>query len=317
MFKNSRLLMASFALGTISLFGCDSGQISDPPNSSTASDSTPTSTVKADKPLTIAVSIPPQKYFVERVGGDRVQTDILLPPGANPATYEPKPRQLESLSDADAYVRIHLPFENALWERMESINPEMQVIDLTQGIEQIPMTTRQDHGEDHQNDQNIANPDPHIWLSPPLVKKQAQTIYDTLIQLDPEHQQTYKNNLEAFVAEIEELHQSIETSLTDIETRTFMVFHPAWGYFADTYNLKMLPIEVGGNEPSAAELSKLINEAEAEDIQVIFAQPQFSTEDAQTIANSIEGEVVLIDPLAEDWMNNMRKVANTFKQILD
>ncbi|MGD1921501.1 MAG: metal ABC transporter solute-binding protein, Zn/Mn family, partial [Pleurocapsa sp.] len=116
--------------------------------------------------------------------------------------------------------------------------------------------------------------------------------------------------------EIEQLNQDKEASLANIEDRPFMVFHPAWGYFEDAYELEMNPIEVGGNEPSAAEMSLLIKEAEAEDIEVIFAQPQFSTRSAKTIANEISGEVILIDPLAEDWLSNMRKVSETFEQVL-
>ncbi|WP_224412606.1 metal ABC transporter solute-binding protein, Zn/Mn family, partial [Oscillatoria salina] len=320
----------ALALGITPLFGCNPSEVSETPTESTAPEASQTSNLEAtESQLEVMVSIPPQKYFVERIGGDRVNVSILLPPGASPATYEPKPQQLQSLSDADAYVRIHVPFENAWWERISSANSDLQVIDLTEDIDRMPMAfdhhhhgEEGEHGHDEAHGHNEAeaetgtNPDPHIWLSPPLVKEQAQTIYNALVELDPQNQPKYQENLAAFIAEIEQLNQDIEATLANVEDRTFMVFHPAWGYFADAYNLEMIPIEVGGNEPSAAEMSQLIKEAEAENIEVIFAQPQFSTRSAKTIASEIGGEVILIDPLAEDWMSNMRKVADTFEQVL-
>ncbi len=319
------LFVIALALGITPIVGCNSSEVSEAPIESTASEADRASNVEAtEAQLEVMVSIPLQKYFVERIGGDRVNVNILLPSGASPATYEPKPQQLQSLSNADAYVRIHVPFENAWWERISSANSDLQVIDLTQDINRMPMAfdhhhhhgEEGEHGHDEAEAETGANPDPHIWLSPPLVKEQAQTIYNALVELDPQNQPRYQENLTAFIAEIEQLNQDIEASLANIEDRTFMVFHPAWGYFADAYDLEMIPIEVGGNEPSAAEMSLLIKEAEAEDIEVIFAQPQFSTRSAKTIANEISGEVILIDPLAEDWLSNMRKVSETFEQVL-
>ena len=323
MFNYRFLFVIALALGITPLVGCNPSEVNETPTESTASEAELASNTEAtESQLEVMVSIPPQKYFVERIGGDRVKVNILLPSGANPATYEPKPQQLQSLSDADAYVRIHVPFEKAWWDRISSANSDLQVIDLTQDINRMPMAFEHHHGHDEAHGHNEVeaetgtNPDPHIWLSPPLVKEQAQTIYNALAKLDPQNEPMYQENLTAFVAEIEQLDRDIEATLTNVADRTFMVFHPSWGYFADAYNLEMIPIEVGGNEPSAAETSQLIKEAKAENIEVIFAQLQFSTRSAETIASEIGGEVILIDPLAEDWLSNMRKVADTFEQVL-
>ena len=323
------LFVIALTLGIAQLVGCNPSEVSETPTESTAPEADRASNTEAtESQLEVMVSIPPQKYFVERIGGDRVNVSILLPSGANPATYEPKPQQLQSLSSADAYVRIHVPFENAWWDRISSANSDLQVIDLTEDIDRMPMAFEHHHGEENEHGHNEAhghdeaeaesgtNPDPHIWLSPPLVKEQAQTIYDALVELDPQNEPRYQENLTAFIAEVEQLDRDIEATLANVADRTFMVFHPSWGYFADAYNLEMIPIEVGGNEPSAAETSQLIKEAKAENIEVIFAQPQFSTRSAKTIASEIDGEVILIDPLAEDWLSNMGKVADTFKQVL-
>ncbi len=251
--------------------------------------------------LNVTVSILPQQYFVERIGGENVAVNVMVLPGESPATYEPKPDQLRALSKAQAYVSIGVPFEQAWLERISSANPDMLMVDTTQGIERLG---------------DPEHPDPHIWLSPRLVKIQARTIYEALAQLDPEHQTTYQANLERFLEDIDALDADIRSTLSGLEQRKFMVFHPSWSYFARDYDLEMIPIEIGGQEPSAAELAALVERAQAEDIRVIFAQPQFSTEKAQTIAEEIGGEVLLIDPLAPDWLDNLRRVAETFADVL-
>jgi zinc transport system substrate-binding protein len=254
--------------------------------------------------LQVTVSILPQRYFLERIGGEHVSVSVMVLPGESPATYEPSPEQLRSLSEAEAYVSIGVPFENAWLDRIASANREMMMVDTTEGIDRMPMGGSGD------------NPDPHIWLSPRLVKIQARTITEALKELDPEHEATYQANLERFLDDIEALDADIRQSLSDLERRKFMVFHPSWGYFARDYNLEMIAIEVGGQEPSAAELAELIARAKEENIQVIFAQPEFSTKAAETIAEAIDGQVLLIDPLAPDWLSNMREVADTFAEVL-
>ena len=254
-------------------------------------------TPESTRKIKATVSILPQQYFVERIGDQYVDVNVMVLPGSNPATYEPKPEQLKALSQADAYVSIGVPFENAWLERIASANPNMLMVDTTQGIERV-------------------GDDPHIWLSPKLVKVQAQTIYDALAQLDPAHKAAYQANLNSFLADIDALDAEIRTTLTDIKNRHYMAFHPSWGYFARDYELEMIPIEIGGQEPSAAELAALITEANEAEIRVIFAQPEFSTRDAETIAREIGGDVLLISPLALDWPDNLRKAAEVFAEAL-
>lgn len=270
------------------------------------------STSKAD--LEITVSIAPQEYFLKRVGGERVAVTVMVQPGASPATYEPKPAQLRALSRADAYMSIGVPFEDAWLERISSANPDMLIVDTARGIQRRPMETRSDQGS--QGDGERANLDPHIWLSPRLVRIQAQNIAGTLIDLDPAHRADYEANLQLFLADVDALENDIRGTLTGVKSRKFMVFHPSWGYFADDFGLEQLAIEIGGQEPSAQELAELITEAREEKIHVILAQPEFSTKAAETIAQEIDGEVLKISPLAEDWPANLRSVAQTFAEAL-
>lgn len=274
--------------------------------------------------LSVTVSILPQAYFVERVGGERVKVNVMVEPGSSPATYEPKPEQLRALSDAVAYFSIGVPFEHAWLDRIAAANPDMVVVDTAAGIERMALRTHHhhdddadhnDHDEDHGHVEGA--PDPHIWVSPRLVKVQAKNIYAALVQLDPENEAEYRANLDAFMDDISTLEADIEATLTGLQADKFMVFHPAWGYFAADFGLEQIPIEVGGQEPSARELATLIEKARQENIRVIFAQPEFRTSDAETIAEEIEGEVLLISPLAPDWLNNLRQIAQTFAEVLE
>ena len=286
-----RAQLAARAFGVVTalalfapLFGCASGATEQP-----------------TRALNVAVSILPQKYFVERVGGEHVTVNVMVLPGESPATYEPSPAQLRALSGADAYFSIGVPFENAWLDRITSANDEMVMVDTTEGIERI---------------EEGGNPDPHIWLSPSQVRIQAATIAEALAGADPAHAEVYEANLTALLEDIDVLDAEIRETLVGVEERRFMVFHPSWQYFAQDYGLEMIAIEVGGQEPSAAELARLIDTAKEEGIEVIFAQPEFSTEAAETIAGEIGGQVLLISPLAEDWLDNLRRVTETFAQHL-
>lgn len=248
--------------------------------------------------LNVVVSIVPQQYFVERIGGERVDVMVMVPPGFSPATYEPKPEQLQTLSEADAYLRMRVPFEEAWMERIVSANQNMLIIDQAEGIERI------------------GGKDPHIWLSPPLVEVQAQTIYAGLVELAPDHEAEYATNLETFLADLDELDADIQETLSHLANRKFMVFHPAWAYFARDYGLEMIPVQIEGSDPSAAEMAGLIQTAQENNIKVIFAQPEFSTARAQTIAEEIGGQMLLISPLAPDWLDNLYRVADTFAETL-
>ncbi len=264
-----------------------------------------------EKTLDLMVSIAPQKYFVEKIGGDRIRVNVMVDPTVEPEIYEPKPQQLSSLEDTEGYITIGLPFENKWLDKFKSINPQMAIIDSTQGIERLEMV---DHDHGHEEESHAEETlDPHIWLSPALVKKQAQNIYEELIKLDPSNQKFYQENLAQFLTEIDQLDQEITNNLKDINNRKFIVFHPAWTYFAKDYNLEQIPVEVGGQEPSAAELAQLITTAKNENIKVIFVQPEFKIKSAQTIAQEIKGEVIMINPNDPDWAENLLKVSEVFK----
>jgi zinc transport system substrate-binding protein len=247
--------------------------------------------------LTIGVSIAPQAYVLERLAGHHATPLVMVGSGANPATYEPKPGQLRDLAEADAYLSIGVPFENAWLARFSATNPDMLMVDTTRGIDRLS--------------DGDGQTDPHIWLSPRLVAIQAGTIHDALVRLDPEHRSDYDANLTAFRADVAALDTRIGSALRGLVGRAFIVFHPAWAYFARDYGLEMVPVEVGGTEPGPAELAHVVDTARRRGIRIVLAQPEFSPAQATAIAADIGGRVLLISPLDRDWSANLEKVAET------
>ena len=299
----------------------------------------------ADK-LSVFVSIVPQHYFVQQIGKDLVDVQVMVQPGASPATYEPKPKQMADLSKTKIYFAIGVPYENAWLDEIAEANPNMQVVHTDHGIEKLAMVPHHHHddegehhedehkdehhedehkgkkkehhdeaahGEDHHEHEGL---DPHIWLSPALVKIQARTILSALQKADPAHRNDYENNYNAFIAQINQLDGDLKKIFAGKKGLQFMVFHPAWGYFAHDYGLEQVPIEVEGKDPKPAQLKELIEHAREKGIKIIFVQPQFSTKSAKVVAQEINGQVAFADPLAKDWMANLRQVADKFQVAL-
>ncbi|MEW5909084.1 MAG: zinc ABC transporter substrate-binding protein [Thermodesulfobacteriota bacterium] len=260
--------------------------------------------------IPVFVSIPPQRYFVEKIGGIHVRVTEMLPPGANPHTYEPKPKQIASLSKAAIYFAAGVPYESVWLKKFQSANPRMRIVNTDAGIEKIPIS-HHDHGEKENG------LDPHTWLSPPLVKIHAQHIAKGLIEIDPSKKNFYTAGLNSLLIEIDALDSDLHILFSGKgEKLRFMVFHPAWGYFAKTYGLTQIPVEVEGKEPKPAELENLIRLARKEQIKMIFVQPQFSIKSAEVIAQNIGGIISYADPMAFHWEANLREVGKKFGQAL-
>ncbi len=274
----------------------------------------------AREPLMVFVSILPQKYFVQQIGKDLVDVQVMVSPGANPATYEPKPSQMVKLSRAAIYFAIKVPFEKTWLSRFAASNPDMKIVHTDEGIDKIPMKSHlHDSIEEHDHDTGSmqGHPDPHIWLSPPLAAKQAATITKALQKEDPANRDFYRINSERLISAIESLDRDIAGILSGSSGKKFMVFHPSWGYFARTYGLEQIPIEVEGKNPKPAQLQALITHARQNRIDVVFVQPQFSSKSASLVAQQINGTVIEADPLAENWEQNLRKIAEQFRQVLE
>lgn len=273
----------------------------------------------ADNRPTVFVSIMPQKYFVQRICKDRVKVEVMVQPGANPHNYEPKASQMAKLAATDIYFAVGVSFEDVWLEKLAAVNPKMKVIRTDANIYKIGMPAH--HHEDGENEReesheahSNATPDPHIWLSPALAKVQVRNMTEALVGRYPDQASFFSSNAEAFQNEIDLLDSRLRALLQDSRGRQFMVYHPAWGYFAREYGLKQVPVEVEGKQPKPAQLKELIEHAREKDIRVIFMQPQFSRKSAEIVAAEIGGEVAFADDLAEDWPANLQYVAEQIKR---
>jgi zinc transport system substrate-binding protein len=271
----------------------------------------------AAEPVRVFVSVLPQKTFVERVGGDRVQVQVMIQPGASPHTYDPTPRQVAALAEADLYVAVGVSFEDAWMGRIRATNARMRVLDSAQGLHlrhleahEHEETAQAGHADAHGDHVERSAADPHLWTSPPLVKQMTERIRDALTELDPDGGPTFTVNQASFATELDALDAEIRTRLAGLASRRFMVFHPAWGYFADTYDLTQVPIEHEGKEPGPKALAALIDQARRQQVQAIFVQPQFPRKAAAQVAAAIGGRVDVLDPLAPDYVANLRRVAD-------
>ncbi len=267
--------------------------------------------------LKVFVSILPQKYFVEKIGGKLVKVGVLVGPGQNHDSYEPLPKQMAALAEADLFFRIGVPFEAVLIDRIQELNPSLKVVDTREGITLRPIEGAHRHGAAEEgSDTAVPEPvdrdevkDPHIWLDPLLVKIQAETICRALITLDPDHQAFYEENLRRFQAELDGLDRELAEVFRAAKVDKIMVYHPAWGYLTDRYGLEQIPIEVEGKEPGPQQLAQVIERAKREGIRVVFVQSQFDTRAAESVARAVNAQVVTLDPLAEDYLTNLRQMA--------
>jgi len=250
--------------------------------------------------LAIVVSVLPQSYFARRVTGDHSDVSVLIPPGANPHTFEPSPLSMRRFRKAQIYIKVGHPnfvFEQRWLKRLLTLNPGIKIVDFSDGVPALPG-------------------DPHVWLSVSGARIQARNIAAAAWAIDPAHRSDYESNLEAFLADIDELDRKIKSLLSGVTRRRFLVFHPAWEYFARDYGLEQVAVETGGHEPSPAGLAKMIKEFKREQPKAIFVQPQFSSKSARVIAKEVGCRVIEIDPLAYDWLDNLESVAETLSKVL-
>ncbi len=242
--------------------------------------------------LNIVVSIQPEVEFVQKIGGDKINTSLMVQVGSSPHTYEPKASQMRDISRADLYFAIGVEFENSWLNRFRSQNKRLKVVDISKDIDKI--------------DNN-----PHIWTAPSNVKIIAKNIFTILSSFDSNNSKYYEKNLENFLKEINQTDIHIKDILKNTpKDSIFMDFHPAWGYFAREYDLKELSIEVNGKSPKPRELIEIIKKAKKDRVKAIFTQPEFSDKSAQIIANTLHIKVIKTTPLAKDWAKNLINLAN-------
>lgn len=265
----------------------------------------------------VFVGLPPLAYLAERIGGEYVDVQVLLPPGQDPHTAGFTSKQIAALSRAQLFVKSGMPFEDQIVGKLAAGSRGPLVVDVTQGIQKRPIDApciADEHDHDAECDHGGTAPDPHVWLSPLLLKTQAENITAALERVDPAHVEDYRRNLAALLADLDAIHARTAAALKPYRGQRFYVFHPAFGYFADAYGLRQEAVEAGGKSPGQKQLTALIEKAREDGVKIIFVQPQFDQRTAETVAKEIGGRVLSIDPLAKDVLANFADIADKIAQ---
>lgn len=268
---------------------------------------------KVEKPVVI-VSIAPQKFFVEQIADTLVHVEVMVPPGSSPETYEPTASQLKLLSVAKVYFSLGLlDFEKSMLKNIEKQNPELNVINHSLDLSLLEGTC---HGHDHNHSHNHGH-DPHVWTSPSEVKTIIKSIVDVLSETYPQYSSQFMANYQTFTADLDSLDSYIRQTLSDTKTREFYIFHPALNYYARDYNLTQVALEEEGKAPSMMHFKSVIKSAKDQGVLTFFIQREFDANTARTAAADIGGKVVVIDPLDEQWLENMYLITNQLKEALN
>jgi zinc transport system substrate-binding protein len=265
----------------------------------------------ADPETVVFVGIPPLEFVVERLAGEFVTVEVLLPPGASPHTYEPSPRQMAALDRAALYLQIGVPFEGPFLDKVKSVVDELRIVDCRRGIELVPV----EGGEAHDHGHDFL--DPHIWLDPARMQQVAANAAQALKELLPERSPEIDRNLLALELALRETDRRVAEVLARHNGRTMAVLHPAYGYFARRYGLEQLAVEVEGKAPSARQLTAVVDRLENHPLRAIFVQPQFSKTAAQRIADALGCDLVELDPLAADYLANLERMAGRIAASLE
>lgn len=249
--------------------------------------------------LKVVATILPLADFVKNVGGDRVEVVTLLPAGASPHTYDLTPGDMKAAAEARLMVINGAGLDFWIVDRIESTS-DLLVVDTSviPAIEGVLLAgDEHDHEGDSGHDHGDVNP--HIWLDPVLAQKQVEAIATALVMIDPENKDFYLDNAADYIAELTSLDAEIEQATEAFSSREFVTFHPSWTYFARRYGLVEAAVieEAPGKEPSAAYIRKVIDTARDLQVRAIFAEPQFSSKAAETIAAESGAEVLFLDPI--------------------
>jgi zinc transport system substrate-binding protein len=266
-------------------------------------------------PLPVLVSIAPQKWLAEQVGGQQVSVRALLDKGQDPHGMQPTPEQVTALFRSRIYFSLGLEFERELLAKIQQSETTVRVADVSAGIKKIAMTEHE-HGHFEQGDAHSGGLDPHIWLDPQNLQQMAANMAAALQELDPSNAAVYKKNLQSMSTALAALDAELKANLSPFSGQLFLVYHPAFGYFAKAYGLRQEAVEIEGKSPSPKQLYDLIGKAKQEKARVIFVQPQFDRKNAETVAKAIGGRVAFLDPMAANVPENLRFMAKEISTAL-
>lgn len=285
----------------------------------TSCSKTENNSLNNEKP-TVAVAIVPEVTIVQKIAEDTVNVFPTIPKGASPSNYMPKPSEMINLENAKYYFSIGVNAETSnILPKIKSMKNPPKVIYLNKLInEKYPdrnfknnsFITLEDSNSDEEHEHG--GRDPHIWMSPKRFIMMVEIIKDNLIELMPENKDMYIKNADNYINEIKEADNYVKNNLKNIENKSFIIYHPSLGYFADEYGLNMISIEENGKETTPKGLKKIIDFAKKNNIKVVFHQVEIDSNQAKLIATEINGKTLSINPLSENYVENLKELSNTF-----
>lgn len=266
----------------------------------------------AEPKLSVAVTLAPYAKIVQEIAGEKVSVVTLVPPNANPHTFEPKPNSLRAFSKATLYLSDGSGLDKAWRPRFQGVNPNIRIVDVSQGVSWMKEEAHE-HGHEHEQDEEL---DPHIWNSPRMAIVIAANVCSALVEVDAPNAGLYRTNLEKFSKRLSDLDVKFTevTKALPEDRRTFIVFHPSYGYLARDYGLNQVAVEMHGKEPKPRDLQKLVHEAKEHQVKTVFVQPQFSRRSAESLSREIQAKIVSIDPLAFDFEKELLTFLNALAE---
>ena len=270
------------------------------------------------KPV-VFVPISPYQYIFERLAGGLIDIEVIVGEGDDPHSYSPTPKQIVDMAQSNLLCSGELGFESNYFVKVGDGDSAPKELNLLAGLKLLegecdhPSHKTEDPEDDldhHHEDLN----DPHVWLSPTTLMTQAAQIAAKLKEMLPQEKGSVINeNLTKFKEELTGVHNEISKLLKPLSGQKFYVYHSAFAYFAQDYSLEQVAIEIGNRSPTPKQLARIANEAKTNGAKVIFVQPQFDQTSAAALAESINGNVVSIDPLEKDIVANLREIASAIK----
>ena len=259
------------------------------------------------KPVVIA-SIAPVEYLAKAVGGDKIEVQSLAKGDVH--SYEPKPNDMKAVAKARIFIAAGLEFEEAWIPRFKASAKNLEVVKSDAKIAKLKEEREEqaEHDEKHE-----AHADPHVWLNPMLAITMARNISDALIDMDKANKDFYLENFQKLMNDLLAFDESAKESLAGLKNRKFVVYHPAWGYFAAHYDLEQISIERSGKEPKIDEMASTLKMIKDENIKVIFADPNRSQKSAQILASQTGAKVELLDPLGYNLLENLKIAVGAIK----
>jgi zinc transport system substrate-binding protein len=254
----------------------------------------------------VAVSLGPEVEWVNAVGGSKVDVTLMVPAGSDPHTYEPLPNQLAQVSNAKIYVEMgsSVEFENNYMDKIRETNPNMLVINASQGVELIPNSA--------ENESETV--DPHVWADPKNAKIMVNNIYQGLVEVDPADKDYFTKNRDTYLQQLDELDKNTTALLKDKNNTYILVLHPAFGYLAKDYNITQIGAMINDEEPSPQRIALMINIAKEYNITTVYSEPQYDPRFMQSIASQIGGNLVTVNDLDENYLENMKNITVAFSK---